>query len=294
MNQFITYILIIACLSLTCSAQFEPFPNITIKQSALDVIKFWTEERIASAKPMDIPIAPFLEKIKQTKPNSVDPLATNIVRSSYSNSPYKVAGKLYFTSNGKQSSCTASVLGTDILLTAGHCVHDGKSKFHTNVMFIPQYKGGQQPLGRWTGVRLYTTAGWGRGNGGGFARDVGVVKLSKNNGRTIYQAVGAKLTPIYNTGRNLNVRALGYPGNIGGGSSMVESTGRMSTGSSYTPPTVKIPSTMTFGASGGPWVVNNLQVNGLNSHILSNPSQYMYSPYFDNTIKRLIDYATTR
>ena len=73
---------------------------------------------------------------------------------------------------------------------------------------------------------------------------------------------------------------------------MVESTGPMSTGtSSYSPPTLKIPSTMTFGASGGPWVVNNLQANGLNSHILSNPSTSMHSPYFDDTIKRLFDYA---
>jgi hypothetical protein len=86
--------------------------------------------------------------------------------------------------------------------------------------------------------------------------------------------------------------ALGYPGNIGGGNKMVQATGTISLGSTaFSPNTQKLPSTMTFGASGGPWIVNSNQVNGLNSYITSTNPSFMYSPYFDAKIQNLITVA---
>jgi hypothetical protein len=147
-------------------------------------------------------------------------------------------------------------------------------------------------LGRWAASQLFTTSEWANGNAAGFARDVGIAKISSQGGRTLAQAVGTQLSPIYNTGRNLNAMSLGYPSNIGGGSKMVQATGVMSLGSTaFSPNNVKLPSTMTFGASGGPWVVNGNQVNGLNSYITSTSPTEMYSPYFDTKIQTLINTA---
>jgi hypothetical protein len=148
-------------------------------------------------------------------------------------------------------------------LTAGHCVHDGKTSFHTNLVFVPNTKTEGNSLKKLNPDHLLADGlpldslqlqNGQEENGAGFARDTGIVKISNQAGRTISQAVGAKLTPIYNSGRNLNAMALGYPSNIGGGNKkMVQATGTMSLGSTaFSPNTQKLPSTMTFGASGGP------------------------------------------
>jgi hypothetical protein len=67
------------------------------------------------------------------------------------------------------------------------------------------------PSGRWTAAQMWTTPEWARGNGRAFARDVGVIKVNSNNGKTLEQTVG-KTTPIYVRGVGMATTVIGYPG----------------------------------------------------------------------------------
>jgi len=71
---------------------------------------------------------------------------------------------------------------------------------------------------------------------------------------------------------------------------MIMSTGRQSMGhTNRNPPTVKFPSRMTYGSSGGPWIVQAQNV--ANSNVsYGNPQQdpnNFYGPYYDGEIQAL-------
>ena len=62
---------------------------------------------------------------------------------------YSTVGKLFFTDEDNiNRTCTASVIGKRIVVTAGHCVYPGNSKRqNTNFYFIPGYLDGSS----WSG-----------------------------------------------------------------------------------------------------------------------------------------------
>jgi len=75
---------------------------------------------------------------------------------------------------------------------------------------------------------------------------------------------------------------------------MIHSVGGQAPGeNNVSPPTKKVPSRMTFGASGGPWFVNNgANTNGVNSYITTTTnSVWLYGPTFDNYVQQLIAQA---
>lgn len=81
--------------------------------------------------------------------------------------PYRSAGKLFFTFNGTSwYSCTAALIDRAILVTAGHCVHqggNGQAGFIQRGYFVPSYMardGSSQRYGRCDILRTSTTAAW--------------------------------------------------------------------------------------------------------------------------------------
>ncbi|NES25303.1 MAG: hypothetical protein F6K41_42015, partial [Symploca sp. SIO3E6] len=83
--------------------------------------------------------------------------------------PYRTVGKLFFSDNGVNFVCSASVLRPRIILTAGHCVHrgsGGSSGFYSNFMFVPSYRDGVAPYRQWTWSWVITTGEWASSNGG--------------------------------------------------------------------------------------------------------------------------------
>jgi len=197
--------------------------------------------------------------------------------------PFATVGKLFFSTGGGQASCTASSVGGDIVLTAGHCVSNARGGFYSNIQFCPQFRDGQCPRGRFTGSRVVVHARY--HNGGAFERDVAFVKMSAG----LHSAVGS-IGLLTGVGRDQQCEAMGYPGNVGGGNRMIQSSGRQSMGhTNRNPPTVKFPSRMTYGSSGGPWIV--VGRNEANSNVsYGNPQQdpnNFYGPYYDGEIQAL-------
>ncbi|MEP7008974.1 MAG: hypothetical protein ABJC13_01480 [Acidobacteriota bacterium] len=172
--------------------------------------------------------------------------------------PYLTVGKLFFTIPGQGNFiCSGSTLRRRVILTAGHCVHNGNgnvSGYYTNFMFVPAYRNGVAPAGVWDWQYVNTTATWFNGNSvfpnsADYAmiepRDIGSNIIGNITGFLGYQTL--KLFPNH-------AHLLGYPANHDSGERMHEVTSESLRKTN--PNAVEYGSDMRGGSSGGPWVQN--------------------------------------
>ncbi|WP_139826329.1 trypsin-like serine peptidase [Derxia lacustris] len=183
--------------------------------------------------------------------------------------PWRTVGKLYFSYAGIDYECSAAVIQRRIILTAGHCVHEGSggsAGWHDNFVFVPGFDGANDaesaiaPWGRWTGGHAITTAAW--LNGGGEvpnAGDYAVIEIADravaSGGplRRLGELTGWLATQTLSLGLNHTTK-LGYPSNFASGLKLIESTS-----ANYQrvyPNNVEYGSDLSHGSSGGPWVQN--------------------------------------
>jgi V8-like Glu-specific endopeptidase len=177
--------------------------------------------------------------------------------------PYRAVGKLFFTVPGAgPSECSGAVIGARLILTAGHCVHNGKSStgFYTNFEFVPAFRDGVAPWGRWPAVTVAVTTTWATGQGKvPNAADYAILEVQDLQGTdgNVYRigdVVGKFGVAIASLKIN-HVHMLGYPVAFDGGNKMHQVS---SASLKYDPKTntVAYGSDMTPGSSGGPWVQN--------------------------------------
>jgi hypothetical protein len=161
--------------------------------------------------------------------------------------------------------------------TAGHCVHDGASNFHTNWAFVPAYADGSRPYGTWTARALLTTSGW--ANSGDFSYDNGAAVVNLNGGRALTDVVGGR-SPSFNYARNQTYAAHGYPaGSPFNGQRLYVCTSPLRyDDTSANPPTMGIDCDMTGGSSGGGWIAGG-GVASVNSYGYTTLRNVMFGPY---------------
>ncbi len=210
--------------------------------------------------------------------------------------PRSPVGKLFYTLNGGNYVCSASLIGYRHVVTAGHCVSDGAGHWATNMMFCPSYdiaQGGPNPaVGCWTTNDLFSSYRW--HVYGEPDADIGMAVYS-NNG-TVYGGdypgdVTGWFGYAWNFALGQHEEMFGYPaadrpGNahneyadFNGGKIYVTSAEE----AGYTidwglyANSKFLGTTQTPGCSGGPWVFrygrkylntwNSNWVNGVNSHL---------------------------
>ena len=223
---------------------------------------------------------------------------------SYQVFPYSTIGVLFFSQRGTDYRCSAAVVGENALWTAGHCVHDGSNEFagwSEDVVFVPAYKDGSEPFGRWEYFDLVTRSAW---FGGGDLRfDIGGVILNPNSSDESVQEVVGSLGFAYNLSSNQHWFNMAYPSESPfNGNRMQICAGSFAR--YHTDPTDPIPvgmgCDMTKGSSGGAWIINfsgsaggTNYVNGNNSFRYTGFDEEIFSPYFGNTAKELLDYISS-
>ncbi|MCD2191228.1 trypsin-like serine peptidase [Actinomycetospora soli] len=131
----------------------------------------------------------------------------------------RATGRLFFTVAGRPRSCTASVVnaaspyGTSVVITAGHCLlsdgSDGPRTPAANIIFVPGYRVGAEPYGRYLAQAAQVTSGWAAGLD--WSNDVGFVRLASQGLVNAQDAVGSYGMVFGAPAALGRVDLLGYP-----------------------------------------------------------------------------------
>lgn len=171
------------------------------------------------------------------------------------NFPQSAIGKLFFSTPTGTATCTASLIGQRVAVTAAHCCYDvSAGAFYSDFTFMPDYRNGAAPFGAWTWtfarvVGSYRTAP-SRGN------DICMIRFGTDTAGFYPGDYTGWLGSSWGAGFFRNAHAVGYPGNIGGGEYMelcTSQTNRPNRGCTRLN-TINMGCSMTYGASGGPWI----------------------------------------
>jgi hypothetical protein len=149
-----------------------PAASTLLPGDARDTLAYWTPARMAAAKPMAPPRiagAPADASAAQAGEDVVEEWT-----GSQDRAPARTTGRLFFTlPNGSTTSCSASTVSSEarnLIATAGHCVFtppgnpDGvPTGWHTDLLYVPGYRDGAAPAGRWPIARAFTLPRWSDG-----------------------------------------------------------------------------------------------------------------------------------
>src|SRR5215469_2589260 len=142
---------------------------------------YWTRSRLLGAQP----------EREWSPPRIPSPGATPSAHNRVRSAPR--VGALFEHDASGNHFCTASVVaspGHDLLMTAAHCIHDGKGgSYKTDIVFIPGYQDGATPFGVWTPRSMLVAPQWASSSDPDF--DVGFVMLQPLDGKNIEEVLGA-------------------------------------------------------------------------------------------------------
>jgi V8-like Glu-specific endopeptidase len=275
-------------------------------QSAAAAETYWTPERMAGAVPAQAPAT-----VKAASPHqpsgragSIEGVAPSVkVKAEQAQgigtmlNEAQTVGKVFFTNpaNGLNYVCSGATVSSTkrkLVQTAGHCVHGGAGgQWMSNWVFVPRYRNGVRPFGTWSAYTLTTRTAW--INSSSSDEDMGIVVMNTLGGSSIANVVGGNGLR-WNWGYSVSVTILGYPA----GAPFTGELQYFCQGTTWNGhgQQVRAWCNMTGGSSGGPWLQEYNDQNGLGyinsvvSHRHADASQ-MDGPYFDNDIKSLYDFA---
>jgi V8-like Glu-specific endopeptidase len=284
---------------------------VTDSTTGSAVTGYWTPERMASAIPADAPAsASSRTATADRKPDgpagSVDAAGPSTFSATGSQAAEGVGillnesqtvGKVFFSNpaNGLNYVCSGAALNSGkkrLVQTAGHCVHGGAGgQWMNNWAFVPRYRNGARPFGTWYAYQLTSRTAW--INSSNSDEDMGIAIMGDLNGQRIVNVVGGNGLR-WNWGYSVSVTILGYPA----GAPFTGELQYFCQGTTWNGhgQQVRAWCNMTGGSSGGPWLQEYNDQNGLGyinsvvSHRHDDANQ-MDGPYFDNDIKSLYDFA---
>ncbi|MBB5937531.1 trypsin-like serine peptidase [Streptomyces zagrosensis] len=247
----------------------------------------WDSDRMKDAEEPDQPVEDDIAGDQNVTDPEPQPVDAQQVKTPYSaNVPE--AGKVFFDGPDGSMVCSATVVKdpanpgkSNMLWTAGHCVHAGKGGgWYRNVMFVPSYndsglstaelenasKEEIAPKGLWWAEWAQTSDQWikqgAKVGGQGAPYDFAVLKVKPEDGsdKSLEETIGGALPVEFNAPAVKSIEdmtATGYPAAPPfDGQSMHQCTdkpGRLSLDTAQ-PTMYRVGCRMTAGSSGGGWV----------------------------------------
>ena len=180
----------------------------------------------------------------------------NYYTSQWTAPPWNKIGKLYFnTPSGGSSYCTANVAsGNSVLITAAHCVYTRGQGWNSNFVFVPAERYGAAPYGSYGWSSASVMNSW--ITDGGRRWDVAVIRLTgeASSGLPVVNYVGW-LGRSWNYGYEQYTYSHGYASNLSTQYTNICSGRTYSSGWEGTNVLVQ-GCDMTYGSSGGGWLIN--------------------------------------
>ena len=220
--------------------------------------------------------------------------------------PHKWIGKFTFTTPEGDSSCSATAISNNHIVTAAHCVYDTPSRnaFYTNKAFTPAYRNGNAPYGTFPITSCRVLAAW-KNLSGGYSistwtrHDVAVCNAGANSiGQTLNAAVGWAGRSWDLPSQQLHFNA-GYPANDVNDNFLPNPAQylRACTAESFQYTTDTLGSGCFYGRgiSGGPWLKNyapdknQSTVNSVNSGLFIGEHNLYGARFTSRNIKVLCD-----
>ena len=261
------------------------------------IVEYWTPQRRASATPRAIVLPLGAKAQPRAKPGSG---SGDVLGAAWTSggSVSVTTGKVFFSSGGGRYVCSGSAVSSSsrsLVLTAGHCAHDGAGGgYVTNWIFYPRYRSGVDPvLGAWTASTLVATQDW-RTRPNAFENDAAFAKVGNGTATTLESALAAQggSTPGISFSRpatGSKVHSFGYPAaGKYNGATLIYCSGGVTIGYDGRD-TQSIPCDMTGGSSGGPWFQGFSSgnapgtLNSVNSYGYSSLRNRMFGPILDTT-----------
>ncbi len=212
----------------------------------------------------------------------------------------RTTGRVFFTLDGVDYSCSASTVGgasPDLVVTAGHCVSDGAGGWAVNWAFIPGYHAGQAPYGTFAAKTFFVSGGW--ASGANPDDDIAFVAVQParvgSAVRTVSSVVGSQ--PIAFGSRGASAWVFGYPAQAPyTGDQLDYCSGRLAPDPNGTTD-AGMACAMTEGDSGGPWLsdfdprTGTGVITGVTSFKYAGQTRMLYSANLGPAAKSLYDRA---
>ncbi|TQN30874.1 trypsin-like peptidase [Haloactinospora alba] len=205
----------------------------------------------------------------------------------------KTTGKVYLTMDGRDFTCSGSVVradNRDTVLTAGHCLKDGTGAWAENWTFVPGYEDGSSPHGRYSAREKLVPRQWSQQEDDSF--DVGLAVVGTDDGNHVQDEVGAQRI-AFGQRPGDPTYAFGYPATDGysgrylhycAGDTRPDQDGTTASG---------MDCEMTQGSSGGPWLsgfdpeTGTGTVTSVISFKYASDPTTQYGPFLGDEVRRL-------
>ncbi|GAA1761249.1 trypsin-like serine peptidase [Streptomonospora arabica] len=265
-----------------------------------EVLDYWTRQRMAEAEPL----VPALNDLAGSLLPGTGEAEQQAAGGSSTGEPWqgggrvtRTTGKVFLTLDGRDFTCSASVVSADnhdTVITAGHCLKDGTGPWAANWAFVPGYDDGRSPHGRYTARQMFVAPQWAGGADDSY--DFGMAVLNRSDGAHVQDEVGAQ--PIaFGTEPTDPTYAFGYPatGRYEGrrlhycsGPTVDDDGGTTANGMACK---------LTEGSSGGPWLSGFDEGSGKGTVVsvisfkYADDSRTQYGPHLGGAARKVYDRA---
>jgi V8-like Glu-specific endopeptidase len=295
-----------ACLLLAASASAKAADGVSISvgAAASQARRFWTPARMRQARPILAPSASTAPQLARsssspagagaaspgaTASSAIETVPDPTAPGFSQNGAIFIVGR--FGTLGRCSGTSVNAPNFSLVITAGHCVHEGRHWLGSKWVFVPGYRFGERPFGTFVAKWLGSTPQWISSGNPNF--DVGAAVVSRNeHGQRLADAVGADGI-AWNLPPNQVFDVYGYPvAPPFNGSTLQHCAQAPFEGHAFFsfltpgPLNLAVQCNTTPGASGGGWVIAGNVLNGLTADGFTGDDTD-YGPYFGDDVARL-------